>query len=225
MKMVKLLLIGDSDIAYWPRHLLPCSHAMNPASDVILLGHSGATLEDVVTMLQREMDNIQTSISKVGEGGAIEKLVVVACAGENDIGNGLLLDSSVSALNACLDQIFQIESTAASCEQKNCILSVIFLGPKFEPWLNSDASSKKKYSKLSRSFSRCCNRHFHSDRIHYVDCLTAFCGDSANVPGAVLGGKAIAQTKYFAPDQLHLNDDGYTIWKGVIETLLQTLAT
>ena len=223
--MVRLLLIGDSDIAYWPRHLLPRIDGVNPASDVILLGHPGATLQDVATVIQREMDSIQTSIRVVGQGRANEKLVVVACAGENDIGNGLVLDSSVSSLNACLDHIFRIESAAASCGETIRILSVIFLGPKFEPWLNSDASTKKKYAKMSRSFSRCCNRHLHSDRIHFVDCLTAFCGDSAIVPGAVLGGRAIAQAKYFASDQLHLNDDGYTIWKRTIERLLQLVAT
>jgi len=220
--MVKLLLIGDSDIAYWPRHLLPCIDGVTPTSDVILLGHSGATLQDVATRIEREMVVIQNSIRVVGQGRANEKLVVVACAGENDIGNGLQLDSSVSSLNACLDQIFRIESAAASSRETIRIASVIFLGPKFEPWLSSDASTKKKYARMSRSFSRCCNQHVHSNRIHFVDCLTAFCGDSAIVPGAVLGGRASAQAKYFATDQLHLNDDGYTIWKVAIERLLAT---
>eukprot|EP00543_Licmophora_paradoxa_P014920 CAMPEP_0202467924 /NCGR_PEP_ID=MMETSP1360-20130828/73677_1 /ASSEMBLY_ACC=CAM_ASM_000848 /TAXON_ID=515479 /ORGANISM="Licmophora paradoxa, Strain CCMP2313" /LENGTH=57 /DNA_ID=CAMNT_0049092645 /DNA_START=160 /DNA_END=333 /DNA_ORIENTATION=- len=44
-----------------------------------------------------------------------------------------------------------------------------------------------------------------------------FCGDSANVPGAVLGGRAIPESKYFSDDLLHLSKEGYTIWKGIVE--------
>jgi lysophospholipase L1-like esterase len=194
-------------------------NGMDPANDFILFGHSGATLQDVTTRLRREIDSVVTSI-RCGKGEET-KLVVVACAGENDIGNGLSLDSSLSSLEAFLDQIFGIELATTSYGERTHIAMVVFLGPKFEPWMEGDASSMDKYSKMSRSFARSCSQHVHTDRMHYVDCLTMFCGDSADLPGAVLGGRACAEPKYFASDRLHLNDEGYRIWKETIETILE----
>jgi lysophospholipase L1-like esterase len=218
---MKLLLVGDSDIAFWPRHLLPSVDGLDSVKDTILLGQSGATLGDVATRFRLDMISIATSI-RSGKRGET-KFLVVACAGENDIGNGLSLDSSLRSLEAFLDQVFSLEVSTDSHGEILRIVNIIFLGPKFEPWLESDTANKKRYSKMSRSFSRLCNRHVHADRIHFVDCLTMFCGDSANVPGAVLGGRACAEIKYFTSDQLHLNNEGYRIWKESIEQILQTL--
>lgn len=44
-----------------------------------------------------------------------------------------------------------------------------------------------------------------------------FCGDSANQPGALMGGQAIPEARYFDNDQLHLSDEGYKIWKEILE--------
>jgi lysophospholipase L1-like esterase len=145
--------------------------------------------------------------------------VIVACAGENDLGNGVALDTSVSALETFLGVVFD-DAIGEDSEKKNRMNHhyVIFLGPKFEPWLEDDPSYKKKYSKMSRSFDRCFQRHSNADNIHYIDCLTMFCtGETANIPGAILGGKAKADYKYFASDRLHLSSHGYKLWKEVVE--------
>ena len=47
--------------------------------------------------------------------------------------------------------------------------------------------------------------------------------DTATVPGAVLGGKAMADSKYFEKDQLHLNATGYQHWKRIVEERIQDL--
>ena len=60
------------------------------------------------------------------------------------------------------------------------------------------------------------------NNIHYVDCLTMFCTEeSAKVPGAVLGGRAKAEYKYFEGDRLHLSVHGYQIWKKVVEDIVE----
>jgi hypothetical protein len=67
---------------------------------------------------------------------------------------------------------------------------------------------------------RACNKYETRDPNHtitYLDCLTMFCGESGQFPGAVLGGKAIPEKMLFDYDQLHLSREGYQIWKGVVE--------
>jgi lysophospholipase L1-like esterase len=126
------------------------------------------------------------------------------------------------------------------------------LGPKFEPWLDQDPSYKKKYAAMARAFRRgleeydtttsFCNGNSakrndkHSDtgdrggsnfdthdRILFIDCLTMFCGETANLPGARLGGRARADPRFFASDQLHLSREGYEIWKEAVETGIERL--
>jgi lysophospholipase L1-like esterase len=89
---------------------------------------------------------------------------------------------------------------------------------------------KKKYSAMSRAMERCCNElnsrlnnnsnKVRSKQIRFVDCLTMFCGESAEQPGAVFGGRAKAEHQYFASDGLHLNDEGYQVWKDRIEHII-----
>lgn len=215
--MMKLLLIGDSDIAFWPKGQLPIVDGIASKNDVFLSGHSGATLEEVVAKVRQMGIVIQNATTALPEC-AKEDLVVVACAGENDIGNGIPLDSSVTALEAFISEIFAIEENIMLQ-----ISSLIFLGPKFEPWLDGDSKSKKQYAKMSRSFARCCKRNSRSDRIYYVDCLTMFCGDSAILPGAVLGGRACADPQYFASDRLHLNEKGYALWESTVVKHIQSM--
>jgi lysophospholipase L1-like esterase len=50
-----------------------------------------------------------------------------------------------------------------------------------------------------------------------------FCGESGNVPGAALGGKAKAEPHYFDSDRLHLSYEGYQVWKGVVENHLSKI--
>ena len=200
--MTRLCLVGDSDIAYWPPELFP---SLTPSMDTtsarpITSGHSGATLAEILPHMQNILET----------HGADHELIIVACAGENDIGEGISIDNSVRSLESLFDIVLGSSTEKPSHR-------IFFLGPKFEPWLEDDPSFKKKYSKMSRSFERACKSHSNSENICFIDCLTMFCGETAQVPGAVLAGRAKADYKYFASDLLHLSNQGYEIWKQVVE--------
>jgi len=260
--MRRLILVGDSDIAFWPKDLLPSptNDSAKGANNTdwgqpVVSGHSGATLAGVLPHLRRTLA-IESRIDYTnGVGGRnttrnpmstqdTTSVIVVACAGENDIGEGLSLRKSTEALREFADAIF-LE------HPDNDNVHLIFLGPKFEPWLEDDPSYKKKYTAMTMAFRRCLEdeydvttraNHEHSikarsehsvarknnvgnpnehtnnpSRIHFIDSLTMFCGDTANVPGARLGGRAKADPQYFATDGLHLSNKGYKIWKEVVE--------
>jgi len=197
---LRLVLLGDSDIACWPVDLFPIfpTAIKEPLSS----GHSGATLRD-----------LSPHLGRILQDHGNEELLFVLCAGENDIGEGLSLDNSVSKLEKLLEMIL-------ASSQKH---QMIFLGPKFEPWQENDMGAKKKYSKMSRSFQRCLSRQDNADCLHFIDCLTMFCGESATIPGAVLGGRASAEFKYFQSDLLHLSVHGYRIWKEVVEQKIKEI--
>jgi lysophospholipase L1-like esterase len=184
---MKLLILGDSDISRWPQSLLPDWSQ----GEVEVQGYSGATLQEVVDKFRPP-----------GSDTATELLTVVFCAGENDVGNGLEVEDSLAAMDKLLNVMTDVHK-------------LIFLGPKFEPWLNEDMSSRKHYVKLSKGIRRRCENRKATT---FVDCLTMFCGESAFKPGAVLVGRAKAYPKYFATDQLHLSEEGYRIWKQVVES-------
>lgn len=199
-----LVLIGDSDIDRWPRVLYP--EVQENDYDYLLSGHSGATLEEI---LQRVRDVLQT-IAKA------KRVICIVCAGENDIGDGLPLSNTEAAFEKLLDLVFN--ETTLKDET-----SLIFLGPKLEPWLKDDLDSRKQYIRMSNSLENLCKDHDCACNIVYVDCLTMFCGSSAHQPGALFGGRAQADTQFFAPDGLHLSDKGYEIWKAVVEDAMKTV--
>lgn len=122
-----LMLVGDSDIARWPSELLP-------KSDTLLLrqtltrGHSGATLQEIVPCVQEALEVIQPA----------ETIVLVACAGENDIGSGCSLNDTLSALQELIRLFFRNDANEAKNKR------LVFLGPKLEPWLDNDPVSRKK---------------------------------------------------------------------------------
>jgi lysophospholipase L1-like esterase len=183
-------LVGDSDIDQWPEAL----HPSKEKATVSIKGFSGATLGQIVK-------HAEASLLEHGAG----LLFLVVCAGENDIGEGISLTKSERAFKRLLDITF------------NRPTRLIFLGPKFEPWLQDDPDERKQYVRMSLAFARCCKDHPMSQNISFIDCLTMFCGESGQQPGAVLGGKAVAEQRYFQSDQLHLSNDGYRIWKEVVE--------
>jgi lysophospholipase L1-like esterase len=183
-------LVGDSDIDQWPEAL----HPSIEKATVSIKGFSGATLGQIVK-------HAEASLLEHGAG----LLFLVVCAGENDIGEGISLTKSERAFKRLLDITF------------NRPTRLIFLGPKFEPWLQDDPDARKQYVRMSLAFARCCKDHPMSQNISFIDCLTMFCGESGQQPGAVLGGKAVAEQRYFQSDQLHLSNDGYRIWKEVVE--------
>lgn len=200
-----LLFVGDSDIARWPTDLMP---QLRNAAPPTVIGQSAATLHEIVPHVEPALERFDDTV--------LETIVLVACAGENDIGCGLSLDDTLSAFDELLGVFFGDGDGITNRR-------LIFLGPKLEPWLDDDPSSRKQYVKLSRAFKRVCSEHERTDEIRFVDCLTMFCGESANVPGATFGGKAKAEPIYFVNDQLHLSEEGYRIWQQVVESYLSDM--
>jgi hypothetical protein len=313
----RLILVGDSDIAYWPKKLLPS--VIIPIDDcdevflenkngnnnnnnnnkhnhkrqqeklkqiarpnkisVTVSGHSGATLAGILPHLRSilsdsssiissndnddddsDKDNINdiksSRINQNCDSGetkaAATTSIIVACAGENDISQGLSLERSIEQLREFLDLVFLDDDDGNDNNNDNNNRNnnnddnrfLIFLGPKFEPWQDNhhdNISYKKKYNSMTRAFQRCLqeykkkkngndnddenNSNDFSRRIHYIDCLTMFCDEeTTNLPGARFCGRAKAEPYYFSSDQLHLSDSGYYIWKDIIETkILQCL--
>jgi len=196
-----LLFVGDSDIARWPPELLPNLDAEVPPT---VSGHNGATLQEIIPHVEKALQTL---------GTATDTVVLVACAGENDIGSGVSLEDILSAFDELLRTFF---GNAVGISRRR----LIFLGPKIEPWLKDDPASRKQYVKLSLRLRSSCSNHERAHEIQFVDCLTMFCGETANVPGATLGRKARADPIYFENDELHLNRQGYQVWQEVVENLL-----
>ena len=259
--MKRLIVVGDSDIAYWPKALLPSLAAAHADVGVgasagagkiddddetdewlpaLVSGHSGALLAEVVPHLQKALEESSLLLSQTHGGNTVrgggtkpnarDALVIVACAGENDIGEGLSLEKSAEALQEFVDVVYLEQSYTYTNESRY----LFFLGPKFEPWLEHDPSYKKQYNNMAIAFQRCLqeyeiptgssdNKKNNSDdgndhgQILFIDCLTMFCGDTANIPGARFGGRAKADPRFFASDQLHLSNEGYAVWKDVVE--------
>lgn len=234
---IHLLMIGDSDIARWPKELLPsvssrddsgglqqeCYETCLPTSSISVSGHSGATLSQIIEPLKEGLERIaQTPRAKHRAATTVlqaprESVVVVVCAGENDIGDGVPLAKSEEALETSLKTVFGDFGSRLSRDFR---LHMIFLGPKLEPWLKDDMDARKAYIRMSKSFERICNAR---DGVIFVDCLTMFCGESANQPGSLFGGRAIPETQYFNDDQLHLSEEGYLQWKKVVEERIRAL--
>lgn len=202
-----MALVGDSDISRWPPELFPSLSKSTASWSVVRNGLSGACLEEITGLVAKAVPDIAMEADE-NERKKNSPLILVMCAGENDIGQGYSIDKVIRSFERVLDECFAFDIM---------ISKVIFLGPKLEPWLTNDHSSRKKYIKLSKAFQRAVERHIRKGDIHYVDCLLMFCGDSANVPGAITA-RAKADERYFHNDGLHLSDAGYVIWKKMVET-------
>mmetsp|Transcript_4797 Transcript_4797/g.10614 ORF Transcript_4797/g.10614 Transcript_4797/m.10614 type:complete len:230 (+) Transcript_4797:87-776(+) len=216
-----IILFGDSDISRWPPSAYPSSSKIWPKASNY--GESGAGLTDVLHQIDQWKLQIEDGTNAIenDDDTVNTNNLFVCCAGENDIGSGRSLDSILETFRAVLDDLFPANDDSKKQQQ---LLSpsneskMIFFGPKFEPWLADDNASRKRYAKLNNGFQRAIHNHPMSDRMKYIDCLTLFCTkDSATLPGAIYGGKAMADNKYFDADGLHLNDVGYGVWRRMVE--------
>jgi lysophospholipase L1-like esterase len=199
-------LIGDSDIQRWPQQLFPEPATVREGSpsSYIHSGHNGATLEQIRPHVQEVVLTALASSARVNL-----RLVLIVCAGENDIGQGESLASTEVSFRRLLDIVFDPVTTTMTT-------TLIFLGPKIEPWMvEDDADSRKQFIRMSKHLSRLCNEHSCSSRIKFINCLTIFCDETCEHPSI-----ANASPRYFASDQLHLSADGYKIWKRTIEEML-----
>lgn len=199
---ISIVLVGDSDIMRWPSECLPNAGG----TPCVVSGRGGLTLTEILPYV----DNALKGSSDVAHSSILPCMVV--CAGENDIGNGLNLDETLVSFTKLLNLL---QSTPHH--------HLIFLGPKLEPWLNDDPKSRKIYVKLSKAMKKASERHPNKNMIWFIDCLTMFCGETGNLPGAVLGGLAKAKPQYFSDDQLHLSQLGYMIWKQEVEKCIESI--
>jgi len=223
-----LLLLGDSDIYRWPDDLIPCctqargnSHLpkSNKTLQVEKVARGGATLSDVKRMFERWASSSETQLKVRYGDGDDGKVIVIACAGENDLGFGNSVEHVSKIFCSLLDSLML--TLLGGSNSTGPHVRVIFLGPKYEPILTDDHSLKKQYTKLSKAMKRICNRHTQAGRIQFLDCLVMFCDEKTkDVPGTTSDGRAIPNEKLFDVDKLHLNDDGYRIWKREVENLL-----
>ena len=198
-----MILLGDSDISRWPASLYPSTYTS--ISIDINTSHGGAQMSDVLQQINKWKEDTKDEINNT-----VDDNILLCCAGENDIGSKSI-DQILETFRAVLDALFP--STKSD-------LKLIFIGPKFEPWLINDNTSRKQYVKLNNGLHRATRKHHAKDQITYIDCLTLFCTEeSANVPGAI-HSKAIPDDRYFDKDGLHLNDLGYEKWKQIIEQKL-----
>ena len=208
-----MILLGDSDISRWPPSQYP-SLTPPPSSSmdcniICNYGVGGAEMKD---LLQQFNTWEKDCASKVQKESNASSDVFVCCAGENDIGSGRSIDQILENFRTFLDVIF-----APSQLSKPSLRILIFLGPKFEPWLIDDNSSRKQYAKLNTGLQRAIRKHHATNQIYYIDCLTLFCSkETRSIPGA-LTAKAIPDSQNFDKDGLHLNDTGYGIWKRIVE--------
>lgn len=200
----KFVLVGDSDIDRWPKKMLPLVHGKPPTN---VSGRSGGTLDEIVSLVEEIL------LRREEEKKAPSSLIIfVVCAGENDIGKGMSLSESEDAYSRLLSTVLDADDDEVSLDRR-----LIFLGPKIEPWLQDDEESRYQYIRMSRSFQRMSTKHPKAHLVNYVDCLLKFCGNTGTQPGALFGGKAMAQSQFFHSDQLHLSDEGYAILKDTVE--------
>lgn len=204
----QFILVGDSDIERWPKSLLPFGEEAGPRLKYIVSGHSGATLSQILPAVETALTSSRTGSTT---WNADDPIYAVVCAGENDLGGGVPLEETGKALNLLLSLV---ESQRAR---------LVFLGPKLEPWLADDRASRRQYIRLSQYMEKCCAEHPHASQICFVDCLTMFCGMTARLPGALRGGNAKADSRFFECDQLHLSNEGYMIWKEKVEESIVSL--
>lgn len=211
------------------------SGGSNNCSNVLVSGHSDMTLHQILPHVK---DTI-TTLLQCDDSSCTNRTnkFIVVCAGENDIGCGIPLSTSKVAFQSLLD-LFHDTNTELSQRQWGStgttgafipqhVVHLLFLGPKLEPWLRNDNATRKSYLQMSLTFEKLCHQQrkknitlndLNVEYLHYINCLTMFCGEvSSNQPGALYGRKAIPEAVYFHSDQLHLSDEGYTVWKSKIE--------
>jgi lysophospholipase L1-like esterase len=186
---IELYMIGDSDIARWPKDLLPSIPGAEAASDVRVRvhGRSGATMgyvaqmaaeicnndndtndndtndNDTTTNTTRTRTHCSLLLNKRPSQSRLR--IVIGCAGENDGGQGIQVDATLDSFGQFLQSVMRTQGGASAMNDngnaRNGSTStlLLFLGPKLEPWMAGDAAAYKQYAKLSRGLKRVCNKY------------------------------------------------------------------
>ena len=223
---IHLALVGDSDIARWPKDLWPYAAENDDTVEwpcaihqpAHVSGVSGATLNEIRPLVHEAL-----RVCAAGHSEDDSILVILLCVGENDLSTPhLTLNDTLEAFQKLVQEIQEhsSSSSAATIHHNH----VIFLGPKLEPWLDYDKDARKDYLRLSQRLEQACSAETNqsSFSMEFVNCLLLFCDpESAKRKGALWGGRAKAERNYFDHDELHLNRQGYRIWKQVVEESIQ----
>jgi lysophospholipase L1-like esterase len=220
---MKVFLVGDSDIANWKSLNLPLG----------TLTKSGWTSFQVLKAIKsREADS-----AVVGEGGAEEDFVICATWGENDVCNsGDMVNVKIAANNTSE----AIKQLVAKCD-KGHLKGVLFFGPKLEPWmfsdpLNVDTDAIMSYVRLSlelKSLFQECKEL----GVTFVDALSMFTDNPGRsteeimtevqelrVASKIVSADSFSfrvEEAFFCTDQLHLSEDGYSLWNDIVEAFIE----
>ena len=183
-------------------------------------------------------DAIQ-EISRTGED--FESVFFIACAGENDAMNNTDVGTILRHFEDAVNVIFSCsDKHDDACQLGHVSSYLIFIGPKVEPWMATDDNeSRIKYFQLSERLRIACHKlsgkvtkeesnctscpsSADGKSIAFLDCLTMFCEDNGTDGEtlSVVNGSAIAQKDFFHSDELHLSDEGYGLWKDLVESTL-----
>ena len=215
MKLVdRIVFLGDSDISRWPSSFYPSiQEATGKDCDIrcVNIAKGGAVISDMQNQLKTLRDDGSEEEDEANT-------VFVACAGENDISSVQPIDMIQKAFASFLEELFGSKRTHQQSKH------LIFFGPKFEPWLTEDFASHKQYTKMSNALQRTIRKiqEPYKENIVYVDCLTMFCtAETKAVPGAVHGGRAVPDRSYFDSDELHLNNEGYKVWRVIVKEKIE----
>lgn len=163
----QIILVGDSDISRWPETLLPNASSLDRSYSsriLVVSGTSGATLNQIIPYVKDALTTVQDKRKATQAVGcqSPQKTFLIICAGENDTGNGTALFKSEESLNVMLKLIFGTSKDDDSASED--LLHLLFLGPKFEPWLTDDLDARKSYVQMSRSFELICRDYSEKNR-------------------------------------------------------------
>mmetsp|Transcript_6325 Transcript_6325/g.11946 ORF Transcript_6325/g.11946 Transcript_6325/m.11946 type:complete len:266 (+) Transcript_6325:136-933(+) len=249
---IALVFVGDSDIARWPKHLLPqvpaissfCQHRHKQHHDedpkneqrarhVTTFHHAqnGATMQSLASQIKRAKKEI--SSSTIDNCESFDVTIFIACAGENDLSTcsnttSSMLDRIMEHFESAVQSIFSIKSSKQQIKNPH----LIFIGPKVEPWMEQDdLDARMSYFQLSERLRSCIAKLSSSSCPIATKCKSnsIFYLDSLTLfcgetsNKSVVGGQAIAQRIYFHEDELHLSQNGYEIWKNQVDDILSQI--
>ena len=238
---IALVFIGDSDIARWPDDLYPSPSTKaslghhHITSTVINHAKGGASMKHLREQIALSMKQLS--------GKHYDAIIFIACAGENDISNGMDIDEIMKSFEKAANILFSPTMIATSHQ-----IHFIFIGPKVEPWMeDGELEARKGYFQLSERLNQAREKISASiwswddgdgdqsissrlcgvggvgggdgRSIHYIDALTMFCGDTNS--RSVCAGKAVAERIYFDEDGLHLSNEGYELLRKEVESVLE----
>ncbi|GMH99725.1 hypothetical protein TrLO_g1762 [Triparma laevis f. longispina] len=205
-----ILFLGDSDITHWSA--LP-SNSLTHAT-------SGFTSIDVLNSLSL-LSSPCSSKDNGNDSKEVEEVThcVMVC-GENDLSCSIEISYIHSVVSTIKDTIASLPSTLPMLRH------LLFLGPKLEPWQSNNLSSILSYLNLHNQLSYSLPKlEIDNLQITYIDNFSKFTTSSKLTydlgmflrslkEGEVLEFEI--ERKWFKEDCLHLSEEGYGVWEGIV---------